>query len=144
MRSFFIWLLSAITISGSAQASDTTRHNVVRLGKVVGKHLSWKTGANDQYYYFEFNDRGRGPSITSHSKTDNKGNILFQEISGVDYFKTKVEEKVIQEHVANHPVHILINNTGGPAGGARRSVPGPVRRRAAGRYGHRLGPGQPT
>ena len=93
MRSLFIWLLSAITIAGSAQTTDTTRHSVVRLGKVVGKQLSWKTGANDQYYYFEFNDRGRGPSITSHSKTDNKGNILLQEISGLDYFKTKVEEK---------------------------------------------------
>jgi imidazolonepropionase-like amidohydrolase len=93
MRSFFIWLLLVITIYGSAQTTDTIRHNVVRLGKVVGKHLSWKTGSNDQYYYFEFNDRGRGPAITSHSKTDSKGNIVLQEIKGVDYFKTKVDEK---------------------------------------------------
>lgn len=93
MRSFFIWLLLAITTPGSAQTIDTIRHNVVRLGKVVGKHLSWKKGNNDHYYYFEYNDRGRGPAVTSYSKTDNKGNIILQEITGLDYFKTKVDEK---------------------------------------------------
>src|SRR6187455_1337168 len=93
MRSLFTWILLAITIPGSAQTTDTIKHNVVRLGKVVGKHLSWKKGNNDHYYYFEYNDRGRGPAITSYSKTDNKGNIILQEITGVDYFKTKVKEK---------------------------------------------------
>lgn len=93
MRSLFVSISLAITLPGLTQTSDTIRHNVVRQGKVVGKHLSWKAGANDYYYYFEFNDRGRGPSVTSHSTTDSKGNILFQEISGVDYFKTKIEER---------------------------------------------------
>lgn len=81
-----------ITITGSSQ-TDTIRHNVVRLGKVVGKQLSWKKGANDYYYYFEFNDRGRGPAVTSYTKTDGKGNMILQEISGIDYFKTKVNER---------------------------------------------------
>jgi hypothetical protein len=93
MKLIFLSLLLATVFIGSAQNADTIRHNVVRLGKIVGKHLSWKKGSSDYYYYFEFNDRGRGPAITSHSKTDSKGNIIFQEITGVDYFKTKVEEK---------------------------------------------------
>ncbi|HEY5773953.1 MAG TPA: amidohydrolase family protein [Chitinophagaceae bacterium] len=93
MRSPFIWLLLAIATPGLAQTTDTIRHNVVRLGKVVGKHLSWKKGSNNHYYYFEYNDRGRGPAVTSYSKTDKKGNITLQEITGVDYFKTKVDEK---------------------------------------------------
>jgi len=93
MKLIFISLLLTTTFISSAQNVDTVRHNVVRLGKIVGKHLSWKKGSNDFYYYFEFNDRGRGPAVTSHSKTDSKGNIIFQEITGVDYFKTKVEEK---------------------------------------------------
>src|SRR5258705_7269181 len=93
MRSLFTWLLLAITTPGLTQTTDTIKHNVIRLGKVVGKHLSWKKGSNDHYYYFEYNDRGRGPAITSYSKTDNKGNIILQEISGVDYFKTKLGEK---------------------------------------------------
>jgi len=93
MKLLFLSLLLTISIYSSSQATDTTKHNVVRLGKIVGKHLSWKKAANEYYYYFEFNDRGRGPSVTSHSKTDMKGNIILQEISGLDYFKTKVEEK---------------------------------------------------
>src|SRR5215510_2017757 len=93
MRLILTFSLLIIAIVSTAQNTDTIRHNVVRLGKVVGKHLSWKKGSNDHYYYFEFNDRGRGPAITSYSKTDNKGNIILQEITGVDYFKTKVEEK---------------------------------------------------
>src|SRR5258705_1492170 len=93
MKLMLLSLLLSTVITGSAQNTDTIRHNVVRLGKVVGKHLSWKKGSNDFYYYFEFNDRGRGPAVTSHSKTDGKSNIIFQEITGVDYFKTKVEEK---------------------------------------------------
>ena len=76
-----------------AQQTDTTHYNVVRLGKVTGKQLSWKKNQTDYYYYFEFNDRGRGPSITSHLRTNDKGVIILQEITGVDYFKTKVEEK---------------------------------------------------
>ena len=93
MRSVLTWLLLTIVSTGLTQTTDTIRHKVVRLGKVVGRHLSWKKGSNDHYYYFEYNDRGRGPAVTSHSKTDNKGNITLQEITGVDYFKTKVEEK---------------------------------------------------
>src|SRR5436190_24151238 len=93
MKQVLLSLLLATVFISSAQNVDTVRHNVVRLGKIVGKHLSWKKGNNDYYYYFEFNDRGRGPAITSHSKTDSKGNIIFQEITGVDYFKTRVEEK---------------------------------------------------
>ena len=89
MKLLFVSALLTITIPGSSQTTDTTRHNVVRLGKVVGKHLSWKKGGNDHYYYFEFNDRGRGPSVTSHNRTDSKGNIILQEITGIDYFKTK-------------------------------------------------------
>jgi len=93
MKPIILSLLLATVFISSAQNADTIRHNVVRLGQIVGKHLSWKKGSYDYYYYFEFNDRGRGPAITSHSKTDSKGNIIFQEITGVDYFKTKVEEK---------------------------------------------------
>ena len=34
-----------------------------------------------------------------------------------DFSKPEEIKKVIEAHVANHPVHILINNTGGPAAG---------------------------
>lgn len=34
-----------------------------------------------------------------------------------DFSKTDEVKRVIMEHVAKHPVHILVNNTGGPAAG---------------------------
>ena len=116
MRPIFIFILLAITTISLAQNTDTIRHNVVRLGKIVGKHLSWKKNSNDHYYYFEYNDRGRGPAVTSYSKTDSKGNIVLQEITGVDYFKTKVEEKFEVKNgkaswknkFENETVHIVV------------------------------------
>ena len=92
MKQLFAFTLLSITLTSFSQ-TDTIRHNVVRLGKIVGKHLSWKNGPNEHYYYYEFNDRGRGPAVTSYSKTDAKGNIILQQISGIDYFKTKVNER---------------------------------------------------
>lgn len=34
-----------------------------------------------------------------------------------DFSKPNEVKKIIESHVANHPVHVLINNTGGPPGG---------------------------
>ena len=49
MKLIFLSLLLATVFIGSAQNADTIRHNVVRLGKIVGKHLSWKKVSNDYY-----------------------------------------------------------------------------------------------
>ncbi|MFL5744127.1 MAG: SDR family NAD(P)-dependent oxidoreductase [Niastella sp.] len=35
-----------------------------------------------------------------------------------DFTKTSVVKEVIQQHVQQHPVHILVNNTGGPPPGS--------------------------
>lgn len=88
-------LLSLITLAifNLCFAQDTTYYNAVRFGKPVGKQLCWKKANNEFYYYYEFNDRGRGPSITSHITTNPKGNIISQFITGVDYYKTAVDEK---------------------------------------------------
>lgn len=44
-----------------------------------------------------------------------------------DFTNTSEVKKAIEEHVANHPVHILINNTGGPN-------PGPIITAGAGEF----------
>ena len=76
-----------------AQKSDTLYYSVVTAGKTVGKQISWKNSANELHYHYEFNDRGRGPSIDATIKTADNGSIIFQEYTGVDYFKTTVKEK---------------------------------------------------
>lgn len=76
-----------------AQQADTIKYSVVNAGKITGIQTIFNEKANDYYYHFEYNDRGRGPSINTHIKTNEKGIIVLQEVSGIDYFKNKVQEK---------------------------------------------------
>jgi hypothetical protein len=46
---------------------------------------SWTIG-------FEFNDRGRGPKLTSQLALDRRGLPVREDVSGVDYFKNQVGE----------------------------------------------------
>ena len=86
--------LGCITYSSiHAQQADTIRYSVVNNGKIVGRQTSFSKPGGDHYYHYEYNDRGRGPSINTHIRTNEKGMIILQDISGVDYFKNKVQEK---------------------------------------------------
>ncbi|MFT3681833.1 MAG: amidohydrolase family protein [Ferruginibacter sp.] len=93
MKLFLLLTSFILPCLANAQHTDTTRYSVVTAGKVKGHALTWKKFSNEYYYHFEFNDRGRGPSINSMVKTDAKGNIIWQEITGIDYFKNKVNER---------------------------------------------------
>jgi len=93
MKLLLIFLGSFVFTIAHAQQADTIRYSVVNNGKIVGKQTSFSKSANDHYYHYEYNDRGRGPSINTHIKTNEKGIIVLQEISGIDYFKNKVQEK---------------------------------------------------
>ncbi len=61
-------------------------------GLPSGKQISWQDNKNDHHYYYEFNDRGRGPSITQAITTNDDGIVTKEEITGVDYYKTPVNE----------------------------------------------------
>jgi imidazolonepropionase-like amidohydrolase len=90
LLSFFACFLCA---ASHAQTTDTAKYSVVTAGKIAGIQTNFSKGNNEYFYHFEFNDRGRGPSLNTHIKTNNKGIVVLQEISGVDYFKNKVQEK---------------------------------------------------
>jgi imidazolonepropionase-like amidohydrolase len=75
-----------------AQTTDTTRYSILTSGSPSGKQLSWQDSKNDHHYYYEFNDRGRGPSITQVITTNDAGIVVKEEITGVDYYKTPVNE----------------------------------------------------
>jgi hypothetical protein len=79
------------SINGVAAASDTLFYNYINSGKIVGRQWEYQKG-HDYYYYDEFNDRGRGPSIHSHILTDAHGVIISEEFTGVDYVKAVVQE----------------------------------------------------
>jgi hypothetical protein len=81
-----------VSIHSFLFAADTSYYRVLRQGNVTGQLLRWKNNSNEYGYRFEYNDRGRGPSITTINRVDEKGNIIYQQIKGVDYFKSPVSE----------------------------------------------------
>ena len=87
---FCICIIIALKLS--ANATDTTRYSILTSGLPAGKQISWQDNKNDHHYYYEFNDRGRGPSITQAITTNDDGIVTKEEITGVDYYKTAVNE----------------------------------------------------
>lgn len=79
-------------VEEAAAASDTLFYNYVNSGKIVGQQWVWQQGSHDYYYYDQYNDRGRGPSIHSHIMTDDRGVIISEEFTGVDYVKAAMQE----------------------------------------------------
>jgi hypothetical protein len=77
----------------SASAADTTRYAVVSSGKHTGTHKKWSDGHGHVAYFYEFNDRGRGPRITVNIKTNDDGLIVSRVAAGHDYFKSGINEE---------------------------------------------------
>jgi imidazolonepropionase-like amidohydrolase len=76
----------------SAAITDTVKYNILTSGKISGKQLSWQNDKNEYHYYYDFNDRGRGPSISQSVTTNDGGIVIKEEITGIDYYKTPVNE----------------------------------------------------
>jgi len=94
---FLLLLCLSLPIAGMAASSvhssaDTLFYTYINNGAPVGTEWVLKKGGNDYYYHEDYNDRGRGPSINTHVRTDEQGNIVLSEITGVDYYKTAVNE----------------------------------------------------
>ena len=90
LSALFICFVLALQVS--ANTIDTIRYSILTSGQPSGKQLSWNNDKNDYHYYYEFNDRGRGPSITQSLVTNDNGVVIKEEITGVDYYKTPVNE----------------------------------------------------
>ena len=77
-----------------AQA-DTTVYYMVSQGDIKGSQKVWQNNANEYHYSYQFNDRGRGDSIETTLLTNNAGNIIQLNTSGVDYYKNPYSENYI-------------------------------------------------
>lgn len=71
---------------------DTVRHTVLMSGRPAGVEKSWAE-AGGRVYYFEFNDRGRGPAVTERIVLGGDGLPALMETTGHDYFKNPVAER---------------------------------------------------
>ncbi len=84
--------LFVVLVAGQVFAmSDTTRYTIMTTGKISGKQLMWSDGPGKVSYWYEYNDRGRGPKIRV-DLTLHDDQILSRTATGVDYFKGPVLE----------------------------------------------------
>ncbi|HVE83729.1 MAG TPA: hypothetical protein VND93_12800, partial [Myxococcales bacterium] len=90
-----LWLLALLgaTDGGTPPAAGTVRTTVLIAGNVAGVELVSGGGAGPLSVHYEYNDRGRGPSLDERIWVGPAGVPTRIEVTGVDYLKAKVEER---------------------------------------------------
>ncbi len=93
MSRLVTWIAFLITASLSLSAmAEETRHTVILGGNKAGIQTSTVGADGVLEVKFEFNDRGRGPKITSRFKLDQAGLPVSVQTSGNNYLKVAVKE----------------------------------------------------
>ena len=94
-RNAFVTTLAAcagITLRAQAPAAlDSTTYTVLMASNVAG-HQSVRRHGDSAWTAFEFNDRGRGPSVTQVVVIGANGVPTAMTITGHDYLKVPVSE----------------------------------------------------
>lgn len=89
---FALVLSCAAQTSSPAPAADVTRYTLMLAGNKAGFETVTRNADGSFDFYYEFNDRGRGPKITEHLVLDKAGIPVEIHNSGNDYDKARVEE----------------------------------------------------
>lgn len=71
---------------------DETRYTFLLAGNKAGSAVTRSLPSGEQAFDFEFNDRGRGPKTTTRVRLDAQGLPVRMETTGIDYWKSPVEE----------------------------------------------------
>ena len=79
--------------AGPPQAAATARYSFVTMGNKAGYEQVTRNADGSLQVHFEFNDRGRGPSIDEKIVAGKDGIPTIIEIKGNDYLKAPVEER---------------------------------------------------
>ena len=72
--------------------SDKIIYDVVFRDNLAGTYEKQDIGNNSLEYYYTYTDRGRGPKYSEKITLSEKGLITSQEINGVNYRKTPMNE----------------------------------------------------
>ncbi|HEX4603785.1 MAG TPA: amidohydrolase family protein, partial [Candidatus Angelobacter sp.] len=86
-------LAQAQPSAGSATESGKTRYTFITAGNKAGYESSTRNPDGSLQLHFEFNDRGRGPSVNEKIVSGKDGIPVQIEITGVDYLKAPVDER---------------------------------------------------
>lgn len=88
-----VLLLGSVGVAQNAPAAaDVTRYTLMLAGNKAGFETVTRNADGTFDFYYEFNDRGRGPKITEHLVLDKDGLPAATHNSGNDYLKAPVEE----------------------------------------------------
>src|SRR5688500_11602028 len=77
---------------GLVQAQESARYTVLMMDKPAGAQTTVVKPDGLREFTFEYNDRGRGPKLTSRFKIDADGLPVSVETTGNDYMKGPVNE----------------------------------------------------
>jgi len=85
-------VLAALAVPSPA-AGQETRYTFIFAGNKAGTAVTRVLPDGERVFTFEFNDRGRGPSLTTREVVDEQGVPVRVEITGHDYWKNPVDER---------------------------------------------------
>ena len=80
-----------------AQTPDTTHYTILGTKEPSGVVNAWFERDGTRGFHTEYNDRGRGPSLTEHIRLGADGYPRVVDIEGNDYYKAAVSEHFILE-----------------------------------------------
>jgi imidazolonepropionase-like amidohydrolase len=85
--------LAFVQSAAAAQPTDTTRYTILMAKGPSGVQKAWTDRDGALRYYFEFNDRGRGPALSQRVTVGADGYPTSVEITGHDYLKVPIDER---------------------------------------------------
>lgn len=95
-RHLFVGLtIVCVARPASAQDVDTSRYTILMAKGPSGVQKAWTDPDGARRYYFEYNDRGRGPAISQRVVLGRDGFPRSIEITGHDYLKVPVAERFV-------------------------------------------------
>ena len=97
MRYVLLLAFAPQLLPAQAATTDTVRSTFLMAGRTAGIHKAWIGPDGSRNFYFEFNDRGRGPRLTQRVMLDANGFPTRIDITGNDYLKSPVEEHFVLE-----------------------------------------------
>ena len=68
------------------------RYSVMMMGNLAGQQAIWTAADGSLHIFYQYNDRGRGPKITSIIKLDSNGIPISENVEGNNYYQAKVHE----------------------------------------------------
>ena len=89
--SFVVAACAALSLHAQSPAPDSVSYAVLMASNPAG-HQSVRRHADTAWYAFEFNDRGRGPSVSEQLVMGANGVPVAVTITGHDYLKNPVSE----------------------------------------------------